>query len=95
MFSGKKLSAIQRRKRTIVARSDLLRAECGEVWDAAERRVVSTGPFRKLRRLSPLAVAISLAGLSFARTKLLARHRVLGAACSVAGAALMAARRER
>ncbi len=94
MFSGEKLTAIERRKRTIVARSDLLRAECGEIWNAAGRRVASSEPMRKFRRFSPLAVGVSLAALGLVRTKFAARNRFLGAACSAAGFALTAMRRD-
>lgn len=93
MFLPKKLKGIQRRKRLIIARSDLLREETGELWDAAtRRRVVQAGTLQKLRPYSPIIFTVSLAALSLTRAKFAPRNRYVGRACSVAGFVLGAMR---
>jgi hypothetical protein len=94
MFSPKMLKGIQRRKRLIIARSDLLREETGKLWDASTSRtaVLETGFLQKLRPYSSIIFTVSLAALALTRSKLAPRHRMAGKACSVAGFLLAAMR---
>ena len=93
MFSPRKLKGIQRRKRLIISRSDLLREETGELWEvAAHRTAIKATPLRKLKPYAPIIMTVSMAALALARSKLGPKYRYVGGACSAAGFLLSAMR---
>lgn len=89
MFSKRELSPIERKKKAIVARSDLLREECGEMWAAASWRT------RRVQRaisartgLPPAVTAVATSALMLLRARYLPRRRYLAPVFSVAALAL-------
>jgi hypothetical protein len=89
MFSEKELKTLQRRKQVIVARGDLLRLECGQMWRAIGRRTATLdGRVEKVREIPPAAFAAAATGLSYLKRQYGPRKKVVQAALSVAGFAL-------
>jgi|GEM_PF-5164027 len=89
MFSQKELKQIRRRKRVVIARSDLLREEGGQIWDAFERRGVGFG--RNLvfiQQIPPAAFMASFAGLAVLRRHYEPRHKYLKPVFTAVGFAL-------
>lgn len=86
MFSQEELKQIHRRKKVVVARSDLLRGEGGQAWAALERRMAGVeSRFAAVRRIPPAVYMASFAALSVLRRRYAPRHKLLGPIFSAVG----------
>src|SRR5690606_28630015 len=93
MFPKKELSRIERKKRVLVAHSDLLRDECAGMWSAVEgrARLVERRLFARTK-LHPMVGAVATAGLLFLKIRYLSRGGSAGSLLSMAGTAMASSR---
>lgn len=87
MFSKKELTRVERRKRTLVARNDLLRQECAQIWSAMEQRgqVVERRIRCGLRAVHPSVSIISTTALLYLKGRYLPEKKYLGPLFALAG----------
>lgn len=86
MFSQKELKEIHRRKQVVVARNDLLREECAEIWSGLGRR---TWPIERrlniLGRVPPGLFLAASAGLEALRRQVVPEKKYLRPVFAAAG----------
>lgn len=94
MFPQKELNRIERRKKAIIAHSDILREECGEIFSAVSRRAQrveqSLGGGRSIH---PVVAVVVTTGLLFLKARYLPKRKYLAPLFSMADTALHASRR--
>lgn len=91
MFPKKRVSRIERKKEAIIARGDLLRSTCGEIWAAGEQhtRFLEDAIGRRIA-LHPAVGGFLNLLLTFLRARLVPRHRFLAPLFSLASSLLAA-----
>lgn len=96
MFSQEELKQIHRRKQVIVARSDQLRSECGEIWGSVGRRTRRVGSFfNRFPHVPAVVSVVSSAAVTFLASRYLPRQRYLRPLLALARLPAGAADRDR
>lgn len=89
MFPQKELKRLARKKQTIIARSDLLRAECSEMWSALDhRKKWAERYFGGMRWLSPALSLLSTGATFYLKSRRGRGNRFLAPLFSLAAAAM-------